>query len=129
MLDAGESLLDAMAHELPDWIALDQSAGSHLAQRSEEVLYGDCAPEVAARAAGRLTSQSVAAIATPQTTAAWQSAPSTYVICEQDRAVPPPVQQAMSARASTVHRLESSHSPFFSRPDDVAEVVMEALGR
>ena len=129
MLDVGESLLDAMQHQLPDWISLDQAAGSHIAERSEEVLYGDCSPEVAARAAARLSRQSVAAIATPQTAAAWQSLPGTYLICDEDRAVPPPVQEAMAARASTVHRVPSSHSPFFSRPDDVAEVVPPALGR
>jgi hypothetical protein len=43
-----------------------------------------------------------------------------YVICELDRAVPPPVQEAMAARATTVRRVPASHSPFFSRPDDVA---------
>ena len=67
MLDTGQSLLDAMQHQLPDWIELDEAAGSHLAQRSEQVLYGDCSPQVAADAKARLTRQSVAAIATPQT--------------------------------------------------------------
>jgi pimeloyl-ACP methyl ester carboxylesterase len=128
MLDQGEALLDAMQHQLPDWIELDEAQGSHLATRTEEVLYGDCPPEVAARAGAMLTRQSVAAIATPQSAAAWQTVPSTYVICEQDRAVPPPAQEAMSARAGTVHRLPSSHSPFFSRPDDVARIVFEAAG-
>jgi len=118
-----------MQHQLPDWIAVDEAAGNHLAQRSEEVLYGDCTPEVAADAAARLSPQSVAAIATPQTQAAWQSLPSTYLICDEDRAVPPPVQEAMSARATNVRRVPASHSPFFSRPDDVADVVLEALGR
>ena len=61
MLDAGESLLDAMQHQLADWIELDEAAGRHLAQRSEEVLYGDCAPQVAADAKARLSWQSVAA--------------------------------------------------------------------
>ena len=129
MLDVGESLVDAMQHQLPDWISLDEAAGSHIAQRSEDVLYGDCPPDVAAAAAARLSRQSVAAITTPQTAAAWQSVPSTYVICEQDRAVPPPVQEAMSARARTVRRVPSSHSPFLSRPDDVADIILHALGR
>jgi pimeloyl-ACP methyl ester carboxylesterase len=53
--------------------------------------------------------------------------PSTYVISGQDRAVPPPAQEAMSARAGTVHRLPASHSPFLSRPDEVAEIVLGAL--
>lgn len=129
MLDEGESLLDAMQHQLPDWISLDEAAGSHIAVRSEEVLYGDCPRDVAAAAAARLSRQSVAAIATPQRAAAWRSLPSTYLICEEDRAVPPPMQEAMSARASTVRRVPASHSPFLSRPGDVTEVVLQALGR
>ena len=127
MLEPGQALVDAMQQQLPDWIELDAQAGSHLATRTEEVLYADCTPEVAAAAGARLTRQSVAAIATPQSVAAWQRLPSTYVICEQDRAVPPPAQEAMSARAGNVHRLPSSHSPFLSRPDDVAELVLAAL--
>ena len=127
MLDVGESLLDAMQHQLPDWIELDEQAGSHLATRTEEVLYADCPPDVAAAAGARLTRQSVAAIATPQSAAAWKTVPSTYVVCEQDRAVPPPAQDAMSARAGTVHRLPASHSPFFSQPDEVAAIVLAAL--
>jgi pimeloyl-ACP methyl ester carboxylesterase len=127
MLEPGQALLDAMHHELPPWIALDEAAGSHLAQDTEHSLYGDCPPEVAEAAAGRLTRQSIAAIATPQTVAAWQELPSTYVICEQDQAVPPPAQEAMASRAATVERLPSSHSPFLSRPDDVAAIVRQAL--
>ena len=128
MLDAGESLLDAMQHQLPDWIELDEAQSSHIATRTDEVLYGDCPPEVAEAAGAKLTRQSVAAIATPQSGAAWKTVPSTYVICEQDRAVPPLAQEAMSARAGTVHRLPSSHSPFFSQPDEVARIVVEAAG-
>ena len=128
MLDEGESLLDAMQHQLPDWIELDEAQSSHLATRTDEVLYADCPPELAEAAGARLTRQSVAAIATPQSAAAWKTVPSTYVICEQDRAVPPPAQEAMSARAGTVHRLPSSHSPFFSQPDEVARIVLQAAG-
>jgi pimeloyl-ACP methyl ester carboxylesterase len=129
MLEPGQALLDAMHHELPPWIALDEAAGTHLPQGTERSLYGDCPADVAKAAAERLTSQSVAAIATPQTVAAWQALPSTYVICEQDQAVPPPVQEAMASRAATVERVPSSHSPFLSRPDDVAAILRRALQR
>ena len=80
-----------------------------------------------ALANARLTRQSVAAIATPQSAAAWKTVPSTYVVCDRDRAVPPPAREAMAARTGTVHRLPSSHSPFLSRPDEVAEIVLAAL--
>jgi pimeloyl-ACP methyl ester carboxylesterase len=127
MLEPGESLLDVLQHQLPDWISLDEAAGSHIAQRTEEVLYADCDPAVAARAAGRLTRQSLAAITAPQTATAWQQVPSTYLVCDRDRAVPPPAQEAMAARAGTVRHAESSHSPFLSRPQDVAGIVLHAL--
>ena len=127
MLDVGEALLDALQHQVPPWLLLDEAAGNHLAGNTAEVLYADCPPDVAERAAARLTRQSVAAIATPQSQAAWKELPSTYVVCERDQAVPPPAQEAMSARAGTVHRLECSHSPFLSRPDEVTEIVLEAL--
>jgi pimeloyl-ACP methyl ester carboxylesterase len=126
MLDEGEALLDAMQHQLPDWIELDEGRGSHLATRTEEVLYGDCDPDVAAAAGARLTRQSVAAIATPQSAPAWKTVASTYVICEQDAAVPPPAQEAMSARAGDVRRLPSSHSPFLSRPAEVCDIILGA---
>ena len=130
MLDVGESLLDALQHQLPDWIALDEDAGSHIPRGAETALYHDCRPEVAANAAARMTRQSVAAIATPQTAAAWKQLPSTYVVCTQDAAVPPAAQEAMAARAQTVERLDSSHSPFLSRPDETAEIVaLAALER
>jgi pimeloyl-ACP methyl ester carboxylesterase len=127
MLEPGQALLDAMRHELPPWIALDEAAGSHLAQDTERSLYADCPADIARAAAERLTRQSVAAIATPQTVAAWQELPSIYVICDQDQAVPPPAQEAMAARATTVERLPASHSPFLSRPDDVAAIIRRAL--
>jgi hypothetical protein len=34
---------------------------------------------------------------------------------------------AVASRAATVERLPSSHSPFLSRPDDVAAIVRRAL--
>ena len=126
MLEPGQALLDAMQHQLPDWIELDQEAGSHLATRTEEVLYGDCPPEVAAAAAARLTRQSAAAIATPLSVAAWQEVPATYLVCDEDRAVPPPAQEMMASRAATVEHAPSSHSPFFSQPGLVAELIMRA---
>ena len=39
-------------------------------------------------------------------------------------------QEAMAARAQTVERLDASHSPFLSRPDETADsVALAALER
>jgi hypothetical protein len=67
----------------------------------------------------RLSPQSLSSVKESQTAAAWMSIPSTYIICENDNAIPVSVQEAMSARAGKIIRLASSRSPFFSRPDDI----------
>jgi pimeloyl-ACP methyl ester carboxylesterase len=127
LLDAGESLLDALQHQVPDWIAIDEQAGTSLPLSPQKTFYADCLPAAADAAAARLVPHSVAAFAAPQTAAAWRERPSTYVICEQDQALPPAAQEAMSARASVVERLDRSHSPFLSAPDEVVAVLERAL--
>ena len=130
MLDVGESLLDAMQHQLPDWISA--RPGRRLAHRGaigggalRRLPAGASPPAPPLGCPGSPSRRS----RRRRRPAAWQSLPSTYLICDEDRAVPPPAQEAMSARAGTVRRVAASHSPFLSRPDDVAEVVLQALGR
>jgi hypothetical protein len=45
------------------------------------------------------------------------------VICERDQAIPPFAQEAMSKRATEVVRLDSGHSAFLSRPDEVVGLL------
>jgi hypothetical protein len=57
----------------------------------------------------------------------WREIPSTYVICEKDSAIPPAVQQRMARRPHRVERLNTSHSPFMSRPSRVADLLHNEL--
>ena len=56
---------------------------------------------------------------------AWRDIPSTYVVCEQDRAIVPDAQRMMAARATEVRSWATSHSPFFSRPELLVELLTE----
>jgi len=54
----------------------------------------------------------------------------TYLVCTEDRAVPPALQRrfiteidAVSAEPTTVVELASAHSPFLSVPEEFAGVV------
>jgi pimeloyl-ACP methyl ester carboxylesterase len=49
--------------------------------------------------------------------------PSTYVVCGEDRFLPPEKQRRMARHASHVVELRSGHAPFFSRPTELAEVL------
>ncbi|VUC21584.1 unnamed protein product [Clonostachys rosea] len=54
----------------------------------------------------------------------WKDVSSTYIICEEDRLLPIPVQEAMAAMAgSKVVRLACGHMGHISATDDLAEVI------
>jgi len=128
MLDVGESLLGALGGEVPGWIEVDAGAGVSRVPDPVPVFYADLPDVVAQGYASRLSEQSTASFAAPQTAAAWRDVPSVYVTCTQDRAIPYPAQQAMSARARVVYTLESSHSPFASHAAEVAAIIATAAG-
>lgn len=61
------------------------------------------------------------------------SVPHTYVVCTQDRALPEALQRrfvaeidAVSAKPTRVIDVDSSHSPFLSRPGELADIVAAA---
>jgi pimeloyl-ACP methyl ester carboxylesterase len=72
----------------------------------------------------RLLPQSIAS-ATAPSTAPDRGHPTTYVICEQDQALPPAAQEQMATAADHRYRLPSSHQPMASMPD----VLADTLGR
>lgn len=53
----------------------------------------------------------------------WHSLPCMYIFCEEDQAIPMFVQESMAELLGdySQFRCESSHSPFLSMPDKLAE--------
>lgn len=51
------------------------------------------------------------------------SVPSTYVVCGRDQAISPPAQYAMAERSTTVIEWPTDHSPFLTRPGEVADLL------
>jgi pimeloyl-ACP methyl ester carboxylesterase len=89
-------------------------------------LYGDCSTEDVEFALARLCPQSAASFGQSLTGAGWRDIPATYVVCTEDRAIVAGFQRAMAtARATTVVELRASHSPFFSQPEAVADLLVE----
>ncbi|MFN8027870.1 MAG: alpha/beta fold hydrolase [Acidimicrobiia bacterium] len=87
------------------------------------IFYHDCADDDVAFAAARLTPQSTESFADIVQGAAWRDIPATYILCTDDRTVPPAVQAANAARTGTVVEIDASHSPFFSKPDEVVAIL------
>lgn len=115
--------------QVAPWITVDPQAGLTSAGDAEAVFYGDCPPEVAAASVQRLRPQSLGSFMTPAAAAAWQHAPSAYLVCDQDKCLLPAVQETLCTRAGYVAHLAASHSPFLSRPRAVAEFIESAIAR
>ncbi|SDT06415.1 alpha/beta fold hydrolase [Microlunatus soli] len=72
---------------------------------------------------------------TTLTAAGWGSVPRSYIVCTEDRALMPAVQQRFIAEAdaafpdnpTTVDCLESSHSPFLSMPRELARIIADKV--
>jgi pimeloyl-ACP methyl ester carboxylesterase len=54
---------------------------------------------------------------------AWKTIPSTYVVCTEDGALPPAAQREMAIRADDVVEWPTDHSPFLTRPDELAALI------
>ncbi len=76
----------------------------------------------------RFLPQSISS-ATAPSTAPDRGHPTTYVICEQDQALPVALQEQMAAGADHQHRLPSSHQPMASMPDELADILGRVRAR
>lgn len=128
-LDEGETLLGAVGGVAPDWWqiegALSTAGNDELPPRT--LFFHDLSEEESERASARLLSQAVQPFSAPLTAVAWRDRPTTYLITEEDTVFPVVAQEALAARAgSQTARLRSSHSPFLSQPDAVADVIERA---
>jgi pimeloyl-ACP methyl ester carboxylesterase len=126
-LEVGDSLMSAAGGTSPDWFDVHETDGYLDPLRPKEIFYGDVDDVTTRESMARLGHQSWPAINQPLTRAAWHTIPSTYVVCEQDAAVPVPAQEAMAQRSGRVLRLDTSHSPFLSRPAEVAAILKDEL--
>ena len=127
--ERGQSLF-AMGEGKPaPWIDVDEQGVSlpDLAQAAA-LFFGDCDANTQQWAVGRLRPQPTAPFAEPIEDPAWRHIRSTYIVCTLDRVMPLELQRGLFApRTSRAIELEASHSPFLSRPGQLAQ-ELAALG-
>jgi pimeloyl-ACP methyl ester carboxylesterase len=98
-----------------------------------ETFYGDVDPATARAAIGLLAPDAPAGVTTevlPVTAGRYGRVPHTYVTCTKDNVIPVALQRrfvreidATSATPARVVELDCGHSPFLSRPAELAEVI------
>ncbi|NUP47580.1 MAG: alpha/beta hydrolase [Catenulispora sp.] len=125
--DVGESMFTI--HGIPD---PDDTATDGLFPIGDDPraqLYADVPGPLAEQAIADLVEQRVQPWVDRASAAAWHTIPSTYIVTGQDASLPVALQEQMSAHAKQVRRIETSHSPFLSRPAELAAVLDEIVGR
>ena len=100
------------------------------AAAAREAFYGLCPPDQAAWATERLRPQPLAPFVTPVQLGAAALPPRAYVIAAQDRAIPTALQRRLVADDPDVDavELDADHSPFLSRPAELADAFERFAG-
>ena len=90
---------------------------------AQSIFYGDSEPETVAAIAPRLRPMVLDAAAMVATPSVPRTVPSTYVVCSRDGAIPPEAQLQMAQGLDRVVVWPTDHSPFLTRPGDVADLL------
>jgi pimeloyl-ACP methyl ester carboxylesterase len=138
LLRDGETLFSAAEDEtgslvLPNLVMSEDGASATIREDViREGLFHDCSEEDAERAKSRFVPQALAPFATPLslTQGNFGRVPRAYIETLQDRAISPAFQKVMYGRmpCREVVSMDTSHSPFFSAPEELAG-HLEALAR
>ena len=56
---------------------------------------------------------------------AWREKHSTYIVCQEDKAIPPELQYVMAKKADRIIEWQCGHSPFLSKPELVIDLLLD----
>jgi len=92
---------------------------------ARRTLYADCDDRAAADAFRQLRPQAQAPYAEPCALDAFPGTPASYIVCTEDRLVNPYWSRRVARKRlnADVIELPGGHSPFLSRPDDLATLL------
>ncbi|KAE8140481.1 Alpha/beta hydrolase fold-1 [Aspergillus pseudotamarii] len=131
---SGNSLVDMFGGSLAPFIVCDEQ-GMLRVPDAASVFYQDLPDDEATFWAERLVPQPKSAQVNPITHEAYRNIPATYIVCEDDQAIPVSIQEKMildvqnAGVSLDVIRIPASHSPFLSTPDSTAEIVVNLAAK
>ncbi|KAK7698173.1 hypothetical protein SLS64_012849 [Diaporthe eres] len=124
VLDQGKSVLSAFGESPNNDI---RPNGRFTMKETASTIYHDLPPEEARYWASKIIDQSYAVQSTPISRTAFKYIPSTYVVAEDDHALPLQYQEMFAAATGAeVKKIHSGHSPQLSKPEELADLVEQA---
>jgi len=125
MPDAGQALVDRLPPgPLPPFV-VDNADGTTSIRPDLAVatFYADCDAQTAAWAVPQLRRHNGICNVTKVTRASWRAVPSSYILLTEDFACPTVTQRQVSRQADEVIEMAGCHSPFLSKPAELADVI------
>jgi pimeloyl-ACP methyl ester carboxylesterase len=128
-LDEGESLdsLSKQGPPSPGSSAIDSDENGLLwinREKFHKSFAADATDDEAAVMAAVQRPLSFASFTESEGKPAWKTIPSWFLICTNDNMIPPPAQESLANRMkATIQSVASSHAPFMSRPQEVANII------
>ncbi|KAF2736855.1 alpha/beta-hydrolase [Polyplosphaeria fusca] len=133
LVPEGVSLMDAIQGNIGPWWEV-QASCTYSVVVDPSVFYQDLPPADQEKYAAMIKKHSFGTKKAKSTGAAWREIPLTYLICEDDLAIPLFAQELMTNAVKDMggeietERLKSSHSPFLSHPNYVVDWIRRAAG-
>ena len=92
---------------------------------ARELFYHDLDDEASASAYRRLRPQSYGLFGEPSPLAGWPDVPSSYILCREDRCLDPAWSRtaARDRLGTTALEIDGGHSPFLTRPAELAQLL------
>ncbi|KAG4439099.1 hypothetical protein IFR05_005441 [Cadophora sp. M221] len=128
----GVSLIQAFGGGIPDFYDVKEPWVSAL--MPIPLFYHDLPTDEAESWAAKLAPHSYATKFLGTERCSWREIPSSYLLCEDDRAIPPRVQEAMvetcrkEGAGMDIVRVVSGHSPFLSRVEETVRWLRGVAG-
>jgi pimeloyl-ACP methyl ester carboxylesterase len=122
---AEEPVDGRVAPATSEWTALGEDVWMVGPNTATELFYHDAPPDLAAWATARLRPQSYRAMDEVTPMAEWPDVERHSIVCRDDRAINPDWVRAAARERLGVEAVEidGGHSPFMTRPDELAEIV------
>lgn len=137
LLQNGQSMLDIAQADTESLLlanaifSKDRLSATFRPEALQELGYHDCSEADLALVRSLLAPQAVAPLATPVTTTPdnFGRVPRVYIECQQDKVIGPMTQKRMytALPCQQVMPLETSHNPYLSAPQTVAEQLLSLL--
>ncbi|KAG8528232.1 uncharacterized protein KY384_007149 [Bacidia gigantensis] len=130
----GDVLLDLIGGTYTPWQVPNEETGLINVIDPKNVFYADVPEPLASEAANQIGGQSILTVKTPAGSASYQDEAyqgrRVYLHTSQDQALPLSVQNSLVSGSGVSWKemtLHTSHSPFLSEPEKLADIVEESI--